>query len=185
MADKPRPEIRIDGVLPPGANSTSVSPEASEVSRILARWMDSWIRIPGTNFKIGLDPILSLFPMVGDFLASSAGLVILLEGVRLRVSVFVLLRMGFNLLLNAALNLIPVLGALGSAAYKSNNRNLDLLRRWQEGHAQQVRRSSFLFLVNLLVITLLIATAWLLIWLASLWLIQQLITSLSSRLSGN
>ena len=184
MTDKTRPEMGTDPAPPSGVGKVSMSPESSEVSRILARWMDSWIRIPGTHFKIGLDPILSLFPMVGDFLASSAGLVLLLEGLRLRVSALVLLRMGFNLLLNAVLNLIPVLGALGSAAYKSNNRNLELIQRWQAGHAQQVRRSSLFFLINLVIITLLIAAVWLLIWLASLWLLQRLMTALGRGITG-
>ncbi len=180
MAQEPPEELPIDDILPPQADSATrgevdaTTPEASEVSRILARWLDNWIRIPGTNFKIGIDPILSQFPGVGDFLMSSAGLVILLEGVRLRVSPFTLAHMGVNLLINSALNLIPGLGVIGSAFYKSNARNLDLIRRWQEGQAGQVRRGSLYFLLSLLFLFLLVIALWLALWTAYLWMLKSL-----------
>lgn len=187
MAQEPPDELPIDGILPPDAVGASppgqvdaTTPEASEVSRILARWLDNWIRIPGTNFKIGLDPIVSLFPGIGDFFASSAGAVILLEGVRQRVSLFVLAHMGVNMLINAALNLIPGLGAIGSAFYKSNARNLQLIRRWQEGQTKQVRRGSIYFLLALLLVFAAIIALWAGLWLAYFWVLK----SIWDRLTG-
>lgn len=180
MPEEPPEELPIDGILPPEVKSASrravdaTTPEASEVSRILARWLDNWIRIPGTNFKIGIDPILSQVPGIGDFLMSSAGLVILLEGVRLRVSPFVLAHMGINLLINSVFNLIPGFGAIGSAIYKSNARNLDLIRRWQEGQAGKVRRGSLFFLLNLLLLLAVVVALWVGLWLAYLWLFVSL-----------
>jgi hypothetical protein len=179
MAAEPPNELPIDEVLPPrrdaaAAEVDATTPEASEISRILARWLDNWIRIPGTHFKIGLDPIVSLLPGVGDFLASSAGLVILLEGVRLRVSVFVLAQMGINMLLNAAMNLIPGLGVIGSAFYKSNSRNLALLNRWQQGHARQVRTGSIFFLVVLLTLIAGIIALWIGLWVIYISLFKKL-----------
>src|SRR3954467_9190160 len=102
------PIIEADAVvLPPEGTSARAGaaggkPEreekknASEVARIVALWMDELIRIPGTNIRIGLDPIIGLFPGVGDFLASSVGLVTVAEGVRTGVPVPVLFRMAFN-----------------------------------------------------------------------------------------
>jgi len=181
MASEPPKHLPIDEILPPGRPDGSpprstvdaTTPEASEVSRILARWLDNWIRIPGTDFRIGLDPIVSLLPGVGDFFASSAGLVILLEGIRLRVSVVVLAQMGMNLLLNAVLNLLPGVGVIGSALYKSNTRNLNLLRKWQEGQAHEVRRGSFVFFAILVLLFLAIMTLWISLWLAFIWVIQK------------
>ena len=180
MAKEPPEELPIDDILPPAAGAEgrraveATTPEASEVSRILARWLDNWIRIPGTNFKIGIDPILSQVPGLGDFLMSSAGLVILLEGVRLRVSPFVLAHMGINLLINSIFNLIPALGVIGSALYKSNARNLELIRRWQEGQAGKVRRGSLFFLLNLLVLLAGVVALWVVLWMAYLWLLKGL-----------
>lgn len=181
MAEESPKDLPIDEVLPPGSQSKSTArssvdattPEASEVSRILAKWLDNWIRIPGTDFKIGLDPIVSLFPGVGDFFASSAGLVILLEGVRLRVSVFVLAQMGVNLLINAAFNLIPAAGFVGSALYKSNARNLTLLRKWQEGHANEVRRGSFVFFIILSALFAAVVALWIGLWVFYIWAIKS------------
>ena len=181
MAQEPPKDISIDEILTPGTPVgpsargpiDANTPEASEISRILAKWLDNWIRIPGTDFRIGLDPIVSIFPGVGDFFASSAGLVILLEGIRLRVSVFVLAQMGINLLLNAVMNLIPVAGIIGSALYKSNSRNLTLLRKWQEGHAHEVRRGSFVFFLTLALIFLTIVSLWISLWIAIIWFIKN------------
>src|SRR5215212_8997637 len=146
MPDDP-PIIEADAVvLPPEGGSTRTSASAgtstgtakgdgkgddarnsSEASRIVAQWMDELIRIPGTNIRIGLDPIIGLFPGIGDFLASSIGLVTITEGVRLKVPVPVLFRMGFNVLLNDAIGTIPLIGDIFSAWFKSNSRNLKLL----------------------------------------------------------
>lgn len=183
MAAEPPKDLPIDEVLPPGASAGSAarpqvdasSPEASEVSRILAKWLDNWIRIPGTDFRIGLDPIVALFPGIGDFFASSAGLVILLEGVRLRVSVFVLAQMGVNLLINALFNLIPAAGFIGSAIYKSNARNLTLLRKWQEGHADEVRRGSFVFFIILSALFAAVVALWIGLWVFYIWGIKTFI----------
>lgn len=181
MAQEPPKDIAIDEVLPPGTTADTspsrppeaTTPESSEVSRILAKWLDNWIRIPGTDFRIGLDPIISIFPGVGDFFASSAGLVILLEGIRLRISLFVLAQMGMNLLLNAVMNLIPGLGIIGSALYKSNSRNLALLHKWQEGHAREVRRGSFIFFLVLVLLFLAIVTLWISLWIAIIWILRN------------
>src|SRR6478752_5437544 len=101
MPDDPKPIIEADAVvLPPddvGKKRVGEAPRArgeearnsSEASRIVAQWMDELIRIPGTNIRIGLDPIIGLFPGVGDFLASSVGLVTITEGVRTGVPVAV------------------------------------------------------------------------------------------------
>jgi hypothetical protein len=88
MDKPPAPEAVISEVLPPEAKAGSRPPAKedydarNESARILARWLDELITIPGTKIKIGLDPIISLFPAVGDLLVSSAGLVIIGEAVR-------------------------------------------------------------------------------------------------------
>jgi hypothetical protein len=137
---------------------------SSEASRIVAQWMDELIRIPGTNIRIGLDPIIGLFPGVGDFLASSIGLVTITEGVRLRVPVPVLFRMGFNVLINDAIGTIPLVGDIFSAWFKSNSRNLKLINRWKTGDQAGVRRSGRIFLAVFVVVWLSQIILWVLLW---------------------
>ena len=61
----------------PEPTDPQAAEEQAAVARYLARWLDDWLRIPGTNFKIGLDPLLALFPGLGSALASGGGLLIL------------------------------------------------------------------------------------------------------------
>lgn len=125
-----------------GPSEQPVITEREATAKIVARWLDELIRIPGTNFRIGLDPIISFVPGIGDFLASSVSLVTIIESVRTGVSPSVVGRMGLNMLANALLGIIPVAGPAMSAFFKSNTRNLQLLRRWQEGDAHEVRKGS-------------------------------------------
>jgi hypothetical protein len=140
-------EIQRPGRLKPGVGETlfeRTGQGESEVARFLARWLDNILRIPGTDFKIGLDPILSLFPGVGSTIASGGGLIILAEAVRSGVSVPVLVRMGGNMLLNTLFDYLPLAGPVASAFFKSNVRNLRLLQKWQAGHQEAVRRGTCL-----------------------------------------
>jgi hypothetical protein len=176
MPETPPPRIVIDDVLPPGSRETPHGQGpvlTSELARFLAKWLDDILRIPGTNFRIGLDPIMASIPIVGDMLASGTGLVIMLEAARAGVSVPVLLRMGGNMVVNTVLDLIPFLGPVISAFFKSNRRNLELLQRWQAGQQQAIQRSTGrLFLVVGLVFAVLVGF-WIVAWLfVGAWLIS-------------
>ncbi|MFM2177514.1 MAG: hypothetical protein RL015_1612 [Verrucomicrobiota bacterium] len=169
MPSQPPREIHIDEILragqkaEPGMSDTTFEPSVngmpleSDVAKFLARWLDNILRIPGTDFKIGLDPILALFPGFGSTIASGGGLIILIEAVRSRVSVPVLMHMAFNLFINTLFDYIPALGPVASAFFKSNSRNLRLLQDWQAGHHENVKRSTWrLFLVLGCIIAVLI-----------------------------
>lgn len=139
--------IIIDEILPPKPKSSAAgklggSGPESEIARFLAKWLDNWLRIPGTDFKIGLDPLLALFPGVGSAVASGGGLIILIEALRIGISLPVLIRMGGNMLVNTLFDFLPVGGPIVSAFFKSNVRNLRLLQDWQAGKEHHVRRST-------------------------------------------
>jgi hypothetical protein len=130
----------------------SGDPAHHATAKILARYLDEVLRIPGTNIRFGLDPVLALFPGVGDLLVSGAGGVILLEALRSGVSFTVFLRMAANMGLNFLLGLIPGAGAFFTAFYKSNSRNLAILTTWQAGHHGQVQQSTLRFFLGLLML---------------------------------
>ena len=98
-------------------------------SSVVASLMDDFIRIPGTNLRIGLDPILGLFPGLGDMVASLVGVAIMGEASRRGVSRMALVTMALNILANAAVGSIPIVGDLFSVWFKSNRRNHDLLQK--------------------------------------------------------
>jgi hypothetical protein len=100
-----------------------------EQLRHVAYWLDEGLRIPGTRWRIGLDPIIGLVPGVGDAAGALCAAVILGEAVRRGVSRFTLGRMAFNIAFDALLGVVPLVGDVCDAAWKANLRNVALLER--------------------------------------------------------
>jgi hypothetical protein len=98
------------------------------VADILAKVMDTTIRIPGTSWYIGLDPLLGLIPGIGDAIANLIGTVILGIATRLQLPRVVLARMSLNLLINGTVGAVPIAGDLFSVWFRSHARNAALLR---------------------------------------------------------
>lgn len=132
----PPPVAKIDEILPPETRATP------DLARIIALWMDEFIQIPGTRIRFGLDPLLGVFPVVGGLISSAVSLVVLLEAVRLGIPKSVVTRMACNIVANDLLDSIPILGNIASVFFRSNSRNLALLRRWQTGDRVAVTRAS-------------------------------------------
>jgi Domain of unknown function (DUF4112) len=98
-------------------------------AELLAKILDTTVKIPGTPFYLGLDPLLGLIPGIGDMLANLIGLAILILAGRLGVPQIVITRMSLNLLINGTIGAIPIVGDLFSIWFRSHARNADLLRR--------------------------------------------------------
>jgi hypothetical protein len=95
----------------------------------LAHVLDTLFRIPGTRMRFGLDPILGLIPGVGDATGILLSTYLIIEAARTGASRAVLLRMLFNVGVDSLLSVVPLVGDLLDAGWKSNTRNLALLRR--------------------------------------------------------
>lgn len=91
--------------------------------------MDDLIRIPGTRFGIGLDALIGLIPGIGDSVGTVISAIVLADAVRNRVTMRVLLLMGWNLLFDALLGLIPGVGDVADAANRANLKNIRLLEQ--------------------------------------------------------
>lgn len=87
-------------------------------------------RVPGTDFRFGLDAVIGLVPGIGDFLGMLLGLAVVLEGVRQGIPRPVLLRMLFNIWLDGAVGSIPLIGDVWDFWFKANRRNLRLLQKY-------------------------------------------------------
>ncbi len=107
--------------------------------RRLTYWMDDGLRIPGTQRRVGLDPVFGLVPGVGDAAGAILATAILVEAVRRDITRFALVRMAGNVALDALLGAVPVVGDLFDAAWKANRRNLALLERHIAAPAQAKR----------------------------------------------
>lgn len=98
--------------------------------RTVARVLDDAVRIPGTDVRIGLDPLLSAIPSpAGDIAGAGLSLYIVLEAANLGVPYTTIARMIANIGIDAAIGSVPVVGALFDAAWKANRRNVSLLER--------------------------------------------------------
>ncbi|MBF9140649.1 DUF4112 domain-containing protein [Hymenobacter properus] len=95
----------------------------------IARLMDSQFRLPGTRFRFGLDPLLGLLPIVGDASSTVVSVALLITMFRHGASGAVVVRMALNILIDTVVGGIPILGNVFDFAYKSNERNVALLRR--------------------------------------------------------
>jgi hypothetical protein len=91
--------------------------------------LDELFEVPGTSFKVGLDPIIGLIPIAGDAVAALVGAWVILEAARFGIPRIVLARMVLNLSVDLAIGLIPLIGDLTDFVFTSNSRNLDLFRR--------------------------------------------------------
>ena len=163
MPSTREPEVEV---LPPlgGRSQGEVDPLLEELSE----WMDSKFEIPGTGIRFGLDPLLGLFPGLGDTITALLSFFILSAAVQRGVPRITMARMGLNIGIDFLLGAIPFVGDLFDVAWKANLKNMELLRRSTLAPEQEARRhrlGDWLFvggmmlgLLALLVLT--IATAW-------------------------
>ncbi|AFZ17550.1 DUF4112 domain-containing protein [Allocoleopsis franciscana] len=97
--------------------------------RKLSRLMDTAIGIPGTKFRIGLDPIIGLIPGAGDLISTSFSAYIIYLATRLGIPSKDIQKMILNIGLEAVVGTVPLVGDLFDAYYKSNIRNLAILEK--------------------------------------------------------
>lgn len=99
--------------------------------RVPVRWLETVLRIPFLNYRIGLSTLLGAVPFVGTTVVTALALypVILASQVpELPPDVF--RRMIFNMVLGGALGMVPFVGGLLSNIYRPTTRNIRLLDRW-------------------------------------------------------
>ena len=158
--------------ISPDPSDPLTGPGASAWSRRIAHVLDTFLKIPGTTARIGLDPIIGLIPGVGDAISTFMGGVIMAEALRRRVPGRLMVRIGGNMLLNASVGAIPVAGDLFSAWFKSNTKNYALLHTFLEGNPDPPAspQSKWVMVGFALFILVLIALCVLAFWLlAKLW----------------
>ena len=118
--------------------------------------MDDLIKIPGLNWRVGLDALVGLIPGFGDAASSLVSFYILAAAVRYRVPKITLLRMGMNLGIDYLVGSLPLVGDLFDAWWKSNQRNVTLLSERatvSASEAREGRLSDWLF-VGLIMLVL-------------------------------
>ena len=138
--------------LPSQPSRPPIDSQMSTVRRLrrLSYLLDNAIRIPGTPFRIGLDPLIDLLPVAGDFLGSALSIYIVVEAARLGIPRSALVQMVSNILFDTVIGVVPVLGALADATWKANTKNLVLLEEHLDVPPEERQQANWLFIALLL-----------------------------------
>ena len=116
--------------------------------------MDDLFRVPVLGWRFGLDALIGLIPALGDTTTSLVSFYILASAVRYRVPKITLLRMGLNIGIDYVVGSLPVVGDVADAWWKSNQMNLELLRKRATVSAEEAREgrlSDWLFVGGIIV----------------------------------
>ncbi len=116
--------------LPVGRDPASVRRRIEAMERML----EGMFTLPGTTRKVGLDVILDLVPVVGSTIGAALGSWLIWEARNLGMSKWQMARMAGNVGTDWALGLIPWVGAIPDLFFKSNTRNLRIIKRHLDRH---------------------------------------------------
>ncbi len=118
------------------SQTTERRPRADRFARLdaLARLLDTALVVPGTNIRFGLDALIGLVPGIGDAVTTATSLYIVHQAYQLGAPKHLIVRMLANVALDGFVGAVPVVGDVFDALWRSNRRNMALLRQHLERH---------------------------------------------------
>ena len=144
--------------------------EVEESLQQLSRYLDGLFEIPVVGWRFGLDFIIGWIPGAGNWLTTVVSFYILTAAVRYRVPKITILRMTLNIVIDYLIGMVPFIGNILDALWKSNRMNLRLLVERSTVGADEERKGSlgdwlFIGVIMGVVLGLVAATAALSVWL--------------------
>lgn len=133
IVDQPTPKMRRE--LPLGSDARAVRQRIEGMEMLLERMFV----VPGINRPVGLDALLSLVPTVGSISAAALGGYIMWEARNLKLSKWHFARMAGNIGFDLVLGAIPFIGAIPDFFFRSNTRNLRIIKRHLDKHHPHTR----------------------------------------------
>ena len=127
MPDKPQ---RMTAQLPLGTDPQSVRQRVEALEHLL----EGLFKVPGLGRKVGLDAIVGLIPVVGDAITAAMGLYLVWEARNLGMPRWQLWRMAGNVGIDSLIGAVPLAGDLFDFAFRSNTRNLRIIRKHLDKH---------------------------------------------------
>lgn len=132
---------------------------------VTTKLMDNRFRIPGTDIRFGFDFLIGLIPGIGDIASLGISGVLVSVMARKGASGMVIVKMLWNIIVDAVIGAIPVLGDLFDLSYRANRRNLDLLKEHYEEGEHQGSAWPVVIVVIILVFAIIFAVTYLIWWL--------------------
>ena len=113
-----------------GTDPQSVRQRVEAMEKVLERWFV----IPGINRPVGLDAVVGLVPVVGDIAAAALGAYIMWEAKNLGMPKWKMARLAGNVGVDWLIGLIPFVGDVTDFFFRSNTRNLKIIKRHLDKH---------------------------------------------------
>jgi hypothetical protein len=133
-----------------------------------AELLDSRFKIPNTNIRFGIDPLLGLIPGAGDWLAGVISLYFLILAAVMGGKASVLGRMFINILLDVLIGTIPILGEIFDVYWKANERNAEILEELKENPKKTTTESRlWIWFVVVQFVVVILAVLFLITWLVA------------------
>ncbi|MEO2179852.1 MAG: DUF4112 domain-containing protein [Methanobacteriota archaeon] len=121
--------------------------------KLLSERLDDSIKIPGTNQKIGIDAIVGIIPILGDFIGVIFSTYIMYSGIKMGVSSKIVKKMATNIAIEFVIGSIPIIGDIFDALWKANKRNVELIEEATIEN-QENYRLNYLIMTSLIVLIL-------------------------------
>jgi hypothetical protein len=121
--------------LPMGNDPQSIRMRLEALEMVLERSF----RIPGVNVPIGLDGLIGLVPVLGDIITTAMGAYLVWEARNLGLPKWKLMRMAGNVGFDTLLGAVPVVGDAADFMFRSNTRNLRIVKRHLDKHHPETK----------------------------------------------
>lgn len=126
----PEPLKRMTPEIPLGTDPQSVRRRIEALERLL----EGLVEVPGLGRKVGLDALIGLVPVVGDAVTALMGLYLVWEARNLGMPKWKLWQMAGNVGIDSLLGAVPVAGDLFDFVYRSNSKNIKIIRKHLDKH---------------------------------------------------
>ena len=126
---RPRP-MMPEPRNPLGSDPAAIRQRIEAMEKVLERSFT----IPGINRPVGLDAIVGLVPVLGDVVTAGMGAYIVWEARNLGLPKWKIWRMAGNVVFDSAVGAVPVAGDLFDFMFRSNSRNLKIIKRHLNKH---------------------------------------------------
>ena len=93
----------------------------------LSERLDETFKIPGTDYKIGIESIIGAIPLVGDLIGGIISTYIMYSGIKMGASPRIIAQMAANIAIDFAIGSIPIVGDLFDFVWKANKKNVELI----------------------------------------------------------
>lgn len=138
----PLSQDQIDALNQQMSSMTDMSNDPQSVRarvEVMEKLLERSFTVPGTKIPIGMDSIIGLIPVIGDIVTAAMGMYIVWEARNLGLSKFQLARMAANVGVDTVLGAVPLVGDAFDFLWRSNSRNLRIIRKHLDKHHPSTR----------------------------------------------